>query len=55
MGRSVGRYLDHQLIQRAQPTMVAIIPRLYIRNLAKLGWWHMPLIPALGRQRQADF
>jgi hypothetical protein len=20
-----------------------------------LAWWHMPLIPALGRQRQADF
>jgi hypothetical protein len=19
------------------------------------AWWHMPLIPALGRQRQADF
>ena len=23
-------------------------------NIAR-HWWHMPLIPALGRQRQADF
>jgi hypothetical protein len=21
----------------------------------ELSWWHMPLIPALGRQSQADF
>jgi hypothetical protein len=21
----------------------------------KTGWWHIPLIPALGRQKQADF
>jgi hypothetical protein len=29
---------------------------LEIENLGKAGqWWRMPLIPALGRQRQVDF
>jgi hypothetical protein len=37
------------------------VARIYVlhfkikRVLAAGQWWHMPLIPALGRQRQADF
>jgi len=28
----------------------------YIRKwISSQAWWHMPLIPALGRQRQVDF
>jgi hypothetical protein len=26
-----------------------------IKNKSSRQWWHTPLIPALGRQRQVDF
>jgi hypothetical protein len=34
--------------------------KLFLKNVFKIKtvarqWWCMPLIPALGRQRQADF
>jgi hypothetical protein len=35
---------------------VVSVKREIVRNPdSSLAWWHTPLIPALGRQRQEDF
>jgi hypothetical protein len=31
------------------------VPKVPSRNVITRQWWRMPLIPALWRQRQADF
>jgi hypothetical protein len=27
----------------------------FLKKIQSQAWWHKPLIPALGRQRQVDF
>jgi hypothetical protein len=39
----------------AAKTLINILERTLARTLVARQWWHTPLIPALGRQRQADF
>jgi hypothetical protein len=38
--------------QEEQEISLKIVSPIYGMELS---WWHMPLIPALGRQSQADF
>jgi hypothetical protein len=56
--------LDHMFIFMSFPftsaqifelhTVITVFKSVKIKLLDG-RWWHMPLIPALGRQRQADF
>jgi hypothetical protein len=34
---------------------VFLLPAYWFLSLLALQWWRMPLVPELGKQRQADF
>jgi hypothetical protein len=38
-----------------QPSRPPVAPLSLKNNMSCGAWWHTPLIPALGRQRQVDF
>jgi hypothetical protein len=41
--------------ERQEVTCVGGHPGVYIKRLPAGRWWCMPLIPALGKQRQVNF
>jgi hypothetical protein len=47
---------DDVIIYISVLDIICTIVALLLKNIVLSGrWWYMPLIPALGRQRQADF
>jgi hypothetical protein len=48
---------DKENWKKIENTRIQVQSIFYAVRKAAVGqaWWRMPLIPALGRQRQADF
>jgi hypothetical protein len=46
---------DLEILSRQGPSGIVYLPHLHEKLLISRSWWRTPLIPALGRQRQADF
>jgi hypothetical protein len=53
-GRSLGVCGQTGLHSEFQDSYI-VRPCLKRKLDSRVWWWHMPLVPALGRQRQADF
>jgi hypothetical protein len=54
---SVKGYNDNHLMPTRYSVDIPFHKTIFKKDVFKLGSqsWHMPLIPALGRQRQVDF
>jgi hypothetical protein len=49
-------YVPHECLVLVEPEEGFGFPKLELRTVRNSwAWWCTPLIPALGRQRQADF
>jgi hypothetical protein len=42
-------------ISNTQVTTIEMVKRNHLKCDMSRAWWHTPLIPAFGRQRQVDF
>jgi hypothetical protein len=44
------------LLENNKIALKSLLPKYFVATKKKVGrWWHTPLIPALGSQRQVDF
>jgi hypothetical protein len=54
-GGLVGREVGEDLGRVGGQEIVIRTYHIFKKSIFAGQWWHMPLIPALGRQRQMDF